>query len=162
MRWKLVKTTIVKSMFIYPCSWARTMSCVVVHLQNTSTLSRQLAQRSTPIPIAIIRPPPIMSHDDDDDDDDSSSRLETHHVLRYKQRRWQRLPPSKSPSVTISMTWVSFLFFFIYSLLMTIFLDYVQLTFSTLAQTTESQGHEARQMHLDPRYFYFVPYFFLY
>ena len=54
MRWKLVKTTIVKSMFIYPCGWARTMSRVVVHLQNISTLSRQLAQRSTPIPIAII------------------------------------------------------------------------------------------------------------
>ena len=30
--WKLVKT-IVKNMFIYPCGWARTMSCVVVHLQ---------------------------------------------------------------------------------------------------------------------------------
>ena len=101
------------------------------------------------------RPSPIMSHDDDDDDDDSSSRLETRHVSRYKRRRWRRLPPSKSPSATISMTQVSFLFFFIYSLLMTIFLDYVRLTFQRWHKPRkhrESQGHEARWMHLDPRY----------
>ena len=131
------------------------MSRVVVHLQNISTLSCQLAQRSTPIPIAIIdrhqschtmtttplqdsRHVTSCGTNDDDDDDSHLPSDHLHDSSKF------------------------FILFYIYSLLMTIFLDYVQLTFSTLAQTMESQGHKARRMRLDPRYFYFVPYFFLY
>ena len=70
------------------------MSRVVVHLQNISTLSRQLAQRSTPIPIAIIdrhqschtmtMTTPLqdsrhVTSRGTNDDDDDDSHLPNHH-----------------------------------------------------------------------------------